>query len=333
MTRLLYLLILWISCLTAPALASDIEVHTVVFSSPACPFCSLVSERDLGPLQSRYPDSLTLHVIDVSTSEGAEILASVWDLHQAPDHRRGVPSVIIGEHLLVGAGEIGERLPDLVRDGLARGGLPPPPLAGLEIATHDPTTPELEWWQRIHNDVPGNYVAIALLVAFLIIGGAMIPVGRWQDRLALATPLPIKIGVACVGLGAALYLSWGETTEQELVCGPIGQCNIVQHSDMAMLWGLGPLAVMGALAYSLILVVYIAGVLAPDRIARWIPAALLIMSGPGFLFSVLLTFWQPFVIGATCAWCLISAITMTLTCLFSLGSGRARLLELLRPTG
>jgi uncharacterized membrane protein len=32
----------------------------------------------------------------------------------------------------------------------------------------------------------------------------------------------------------------------------------------------------------------------------------------GTLFSVYLTFLEPFVIGATCAWCLTSAVVMTL---------------------
>jgi uncharacterized membrane protein len=32
----------------------------------------------------------------------------------------------------------------------------------------------------------------------------------------------------------------------------------------------------------------------------------------GVLFSIYLTYLEPFVIGATCAWCLTSAISMTL---------------------
>jgi uncharacterized membrane protein len=39
--------------------------------------------------------------------------------------------------------------------------------------------------------------------------------------------------------------------------------------------------------------------------------ALLTMTVFGTLFSIYLTFLEPFVIGATCAWCVTSAIVMT----------------------
>ena len=43
------------------------------------------------------------------------------------------------------------------------------------------------------------------------------------------------------------------------------------------------------------------------------------MTAGGVLFSIYLTFLEPFVIGATCAWCITSAIIMTLIFLASTG--------------
>jgi uncharacterized membrane protein len=40
----------------------------------------------------------------------------------------------------------------------------------------------------------------------------------------------------------------------------------------------------------------------------------------GILFSIYLTFLEPFVIGATCIWCLSSAVIMTI--LFLLAAGK-----------
>jgi uncharacterized membrane protein len=48
----------------------------------------------------------------------------------------------------------------------------------------------------------------------------------------------------------------------------------------------------------------------------------------GVLFSIYLTFLEPFVIGATCAWCLASAVTMTALMRFSLAPGKAALFKL-----
>ncbi|WKZ38469.1 MAG: vitamin K epoxide reductase family protein [Anaerolineales bacterium] len=45
---------------------------------------------------------------------------------------------------------------------------------------------------------------------------------------------------------------------------------------------------------------------------------MLAMSGGGTLFSVYLTFLEPFVIGATCAWRITSAIMITIVMLLSI---------------
>jgi uncharacterized membrane protein len=49
------------------------------------------------------------------------------------------------------------------------------------------------------------------------------------------------------------------------------------------------------------------------------------MSAIGMLFSIYLTFLEPFVIGATCAWCLASAVIMTALFWLSLLPGKSSL--------
>ncbi|HUM72419.1 MAG TPA: vitamin K epoxide reductase family protein, partial [Chloroflexota bacterium] len=45
--------------------------------------------------------------------------------------------------------------------------------------------------------------------------------------------------------------------------------------------------------------------------------ALVGMTAFGVLFSIYLTYLEPFVIGAVCAWCLTSAVVMTLLLVMS----------------
>jgi uncharacterized membrane protein len=47
------------------------------------------------------------------------------------------------------------------------------------------------------------------------------------------------------------------------------------------------------------------------------------MTGFGTLFSIYLTFLEPFAIGATCLWCLSSAVIMTTLHALAHGPGRA----------
>ena len=56
----------------------------------------------------------------------------------------------------------------------------------------------------------------------------------------------------------------------------------------------------------------------PDELAGYAPRALFGVTLFGVLFSLYLTILEPFVIRAVCAWCLTSAVLVTLLMLLSL---------------
>ncbi len=314
--------------------AGESTAQIVYFSSPQCPFCTVVAEEDLAPLEQQHGEALEILTVDTTTELGEESLRKLWLERDVPSTRRGVPGIVIGDQLLVGTDEISKQLPDLIDHHLQRGGVGWPDIAGLDELLEADASPAVgdtatdDWRNRLHRDVPGNYVSTTLLVILLLCAVAMIPARRWQQRLSEKTPFGLKVGVAGIGFAVALYLAYGETTRQDLFCGPVGQCNIVQHSDMAMLFGVLPLAVLGALAYGTLLALYLFRRYHSSKWTHLTPTATLVLTLCGFGFSILLTFWQPFVIGATCSWCLISAMTMTACCLFNLGEGRRQIGEL-----
>jgi uncharacterized membrane protein len=308
------------------------SAQVLFLTSPICPFCTTVDERDLRPLEEEYGDRLQILRVDTTTEEGGQLLRKTWQTFSVDRRRQGVPTVVIDDHLLVGAAEIPERLPGLIEQYLAAGGVGWPDIPGVETALSrvdlqltEPAPPT--WRDRLRADLPGNYVAFGLLLIMLGLLAALSWPRRWQYRLSEYVPFWLKMGTAAVGLMVALYLTYGETTDEDLVCGPIGQCNVVQNSDLAMLFGFFPLGLLGALAYMAILAVYGFGRWSKSPWARWAPLVALGLTGFGFLFSIMLTFWQPFIIGATCAWCLASAVTMSLCCLYNTGSGRQMLSE------
>jgi uncharacterized membrane protein len=130
--------------------------------------------------------------------------------------------------------------------------------------------------------------------------------GVWQNYV-----LPALI---FLGLSVAAYLAYVETQAVTAVCGPIGNCNAVQTSEYAYLFGI-PIGVLGVIGYLAILATWLWGQWQNDRRA---PLILLAMTGFGVLFSIYLTYLEPFVIGAVCAWCLSSAVIMTLLMLLVL---------------
>jgi uncharacterized membrane protein len=66
------------------------------------------------------------------------------------------------------------------------------------------------------------------------------------------------------------------------------------------------------MGYAALMGIWSVGRLGPDALRGRADLALWGAALLGTLFSIYLTFLEPFVIGATCAWCLTSAVIMTL---------------------
>ena len=115
------------------------------------------------------------------------------------------------------------------------------------------------------------------------------------------------------GLVVAGYLMFVDVTATAPVCGPVvSGCHVVQASPYSKLFGVLPISLMGLIGY--------AAVLAGWFMWQWGPAPLRKTSGLviwvicffGVLFSAYLTYLELVVIGATCVWCITSAVLMLL---------------------
>jgi uncharacterized membrane protein len=112
-----------------------------------------------------------------------------------------------------------------------------------------------------------------------------------------------------------------ETRAVAAVCGPIGDCNAVQTSEYAYLFGI-PIGVLGVVGYVAILATWAWGAWRADN---RVTLALPLMTAFGVLFSIYLTYLEPFVIGSVCVWCLTSAVVMTLLLLLSVETAAPQL--------
>lgn len=123
--------------------------------------------------------------------------------------------------------------------------------------------------------------------------------------------------LSVIGFGVAGYLAYVETTQTTAVCGPVGDCNTVQQSEYARLFGFLPIGVLGLIGYVAILISWLVARYANGKAGRMASISLFLLSLFGTFFSIYLTFLEPFVIGATCAWCLTSALLMTILMLLT----------------
>lgn len=284
-------------------------VRGVLFWSDTCPHCHYVIDEVLPPLQARYGEQLDIVMVELDSQANADrFYAAGAAFGRSPD-TMGVPMLIVGEHLMMGSAQIPEELPGLIERYLAAGGVDIPAIDGLEGlsaggALQTPVPEE----RGISGAIPAFLILIGLPAALAFVGVRLLMArqkGAWPPgRPWLRWAIP---ALAVAGLIVAGYLAYVETQAVEAVCGPVGDCNAVQSSSYARLFGV-PIGLIGLGGYVAILAVWLWG-RAGDATARLV---LLGMTVVGAVFSVYLTWLELFVIRAVCLWCLASATIMML---------------------
>jgi uncharacterized membrane protein len=358
MKRLLTLtLILLFGLLAVPETATRAQqavVRAVMFYSPSCGHCEYVITEVLPPLRTKYGDQLDIVGINVESDAGQAFFTAAIEMFG--EEYGAVPLLVVGDQALLGSLDIPEKFPGLIDLYLSQGGVDWPAIPGLaeaiqaaetSQAASAPTTqagqpanpgqtaagPALEasnsLIDRLGRDPAGNALAIAVLLGMSVSAvGAAVYLQQPKMRFDLRRWEWAIPALCLVGLGVAGYLAYVETTQVEAVCGPVGDCNTVQQSPYARLFGVLPIGILGIIGYVLILLAWLVGRYAHKPLSWLAGLALLGLTGFGLLFSIYLTFLEPFVIGATCAWCLTSAVLMTVLFWLSLEPGKAAFRQL-----
>ena len=346
-------------------------VRAIMYYSPSCGHCAFVIQQVLPPLFEKYGDQLEMVGIDASQPDGGALYQEAITRFQIPPERLGVPTLIVGDTVLVGSGEIPEQFPGLIDYYLSQGGVDWPDIPGLaemlagsmpeeptaiptetSPASLDPTvepasssetpasnpaisvptaTPglvitnehDISWQEKFARDLAGNTLSVIVLLGMLaaLVWSVLYFIRAENPSHTLEAPWMIPI-LCLVGFFVAGYLAYVETAQVSAVCGPVGDCNTVQQSEYARLFGILPIGVLGLFGYIMILSGWLALRFGNNILKNLGALALLGMTLAGTLFSIYLTFLEPFVIGATCAWCLTSAVMMTVLMLLSLKSGK-----------
>ncbi len=187
-----------------------------------------------------------------------------------------------------------------------------------------PNGHDLSWQENFARDLVGNSLSVFVLLGMLasLIWGFLYFI-RAGSNPTVAHVHWLIPALSLLGMFVAGYLAYVETAQVSAVCGPVGDCNTVQQSEYARLFGVLPIGVLGLAGYVMILLAWLGARFGRNGVENLGMLALLGMTIAGTLFSIYLTFLEPFVIGATCAWCLTSAILITVLMLLSLRPGKS----------
>lgn len=314
---LLLLLVLALHPMPARAQGQPV-VQAVMFWMDGCPHCHEVLEQVLPPLQEKYGAQLQIHLIEVATTEDIDRLYEIAAGYGYSRDEVGVPFLVIGDHVLIGSGQIPAELPALIEGYLGQGGVDVAEALRPFLPDASSTTSSLPAGPMTpvsaENAAPrdnGFTLAVIVMIGMAVslvysaaafIRGKTFHLPAWTEWL-----VPVII---LIGIGVAGYLSFVETQSVKAVCGPIGDCNAVQQSPYAKVLGFLPVGVLGLFGYLGLLAAWLARKFIPTLKK---PAAIAFFGMAFFavIFSLYLTYLEPFVIKAVCMWCLSSAVIVT----------------------
>ena len=120
-----------------------------------------------------------------------------------------------------------------------------------------------------------------------------------------------SVVLSAIGVLVSGYLSVNRVTGGTLACTRWADCDVVNNSVYAKIYGV-PVAFIGLAGYLILMGLAMAALLAEGSAQRRLLALGLLLALGGVGFSVYLTYLEIYVIEAICMWCVISAILITL---------------------
>lgn len=238
-----------------------------------------------------------------------------------------MPFLIIGEYTLVGSDEIPDRLPGLIDPYLAAGGVdfPDSPALAPLLPTHAaedeicspsapcdeatvtqpapaapitqaPTETAMAFPLTADSSTKSNGFTLAIVVMIGMAAAVIYSFYIFVKSSPDALPSRLSPGLEAfnlvlilAGLGVAAYLAYVETQAATAICGLVGDCNAVQNSPYARLFGVLPIGVLGVIGYLAILAAWFIRRMGQGRWANPAALAILGMTLGGVLFSLYLT--------------------------------------------
>jgi uncharacterized membrane protein len=314
-SRSLLLTGLFLLLTVSPVRAQEATVKTILFYDPDCDACKTLINQVLPPILLEHGRSLLVLTIDVNNPEGMKLYQSAIDSLNIPSGEQFVPLLVLDTTHLSGLEAIRDRLPGLVDEKLAGGGTDWPPIPGLADPLQKAgfTSPAPTLQEKFLSDWKGNTLAVIVLAGLscsLIF--SLLITFRSAPKFLAAVPAWIFPTLLVVGVGVASYLTYTETTHSDVICGGFSRCTDVQNSPYSKIFGVINVGEFGLAGYFLIGLSWLV-----HRFARGTAKTIAAIAMFGFAvfgvsFSLYLTFLEPFVIGATCLWCLTSAVIMSL---------------------
>ncbi|MBU2515465.1 vitamin K epoxide reductase family protein [bacterium] len=324
--------------------ASKTTLKAVLFYKTDCQECETAIQNILPKYVKKLDSKLKILAINNSISEGASVFLDTLLTLNIPAYSQ-LPILIIGSHILTGLDDINQNLPGVLSAPSDATVYDWPQVSSINSLVKKiqqmESVPSAKWIDgnteqgfsetvntfkyNFKKDIVGNSIALIVLIGMLmaVVFGIILFVKRpMTESCSISVAYPI-LGITALSIAG--YLFYSGVVESELMCGPVGECNTVQQSKYAMLFNVIPVSLLGIVNYCVGLICWIQSKLANKTLNAYFVILGWGTSVCGVGFFIYLTFLEPFIIGASCAWCLTAATLTTLQTLTATPPARVAL--------
>jgi len=110
-------------------------VHGLFFYRTECPHCQETLDQVIYPLESELGADLDIRLVNIDYAGNYELFIQFQEYFHTAAGDRAIPTLIIGEHIIIGEDAIRAEIDPLVQDGIAAGGIAWTALEGFDPST------------------------------------------------------------------------------------------------------------------------------------------------------------------------------------------------------
>jgi len=107
-------------------------VGAYYFYANDCPHCLEMLEDLILPMVDEYNGQLDVRLLEIGLPEYYEAMLTIEAYFEVAPSERGIPTLVIDNHILIGESEIRGTLENLVSEGIQDGGIPFPEIQGVD---------------------------------------------------------------------------------------------------------------------------------------------------------------------------------------------------------
>ena len=107
--------------LAKPINQGEAAVNVLYFYSFDCNHCQAVKDELLVPMEQEYGEKLNILYIEISSAKNYELLIRFEEYFKVSAAKRAIPTLLVGETILIGEEEIRTQFPDLVANNQVLG--------------------------------------------------------------------------------------------------------------------------------------------------------------------------------------------------------------------